>query len=415
MADVSGLTDSGPTVYEIFADYDTMVNPYPLYRRILAERPVDSTGGPLVLTRYADVEAALRHPGLSSDDRHDAVQRERAASGTLSPQLLAMTERRSFLHRDPPTHTQLRNVAASALGLVSVDALAPFVEQFVNEAIDKADPQRTMEFIGELAYPLPLAVTSRMLGLDPAEHTPAPWWRSQLCADFEAPAVAGGDCAEYSDSVQGKMEAYFDAVLTARRQKPGDDVISALLAAHDQGLLTLAEVNDTCRLLLVAGHETTTGLLANGMLALLRNPDQFNLLRERPELAAQAVDEVLRYDTAVQFTRRVAIHDLQVNGIDVTAGQMVLLWLGAAHRDPARFNEPDRFDITRTGPAHLGFGAGPHACMATQIARLTGSITFATVARRLVEPALTSDPPPYLPNAVRAIESLPIQFRDVAA
>jgi cytochrome P450 len=393
----------------VFADYDTMVDPYPLYRRLLAERPVDTSAGPVVLTRYADVAAALRRPDLSTDDRHDAVHRERAASGELRPALVAMAERRSFLHRDPPDHTRLRNILAEALAPWRLEALTPVIQQFVDNAVESADG--SLDIIADLAYPLPLTVVCRMLGTAPADHVDAPWWRSQLCGDFEAPAVAGDECADYSDSVQGKLTAYFDAVIAERHRAPADDLVSTLIAAEQRAELTANEVNDICRLLLVAAHETTTGLIANGMLALLRNPDQLRMLREDPTLAAPAVEEVLRYDSPIQFTRRIATTDLNINGTPINAGQMVLLWIAAANRDPAAFGDPDRFDITREPNPHLGFGAGIHACLSAPLARLQAQITLTTLCRRLDEPTLTVDPPPYLPRAVHAIAELPIEFR----
>jgi cytochrome P450 len=413
VADVSGLTNAGPSVYEFFADYATMVDPYPLYQRLLAERPVDATGGPVVLIRYADVDLALRHPRLSTDDRHDAIQRERAASGELAPELVAMTDRRSFLHRDAPDHTRLRRVLGAALDLSSVTEFRPIVQRFVDQAIDAANGQGAIELVADLAYPLPLMVICRLLGIAPQDHIGARWWRSQLCSDFEAPAVAGEDCADYSNSVQGQMTSYFDAIIAEKRRRPGDDIISALIAATERNELSLAEVNDTCRLLLVASHETTTGLIANGMLALLRHPDQLALLRDSPALAGPTVEEVLRYDAPIQFTRRIAVDDLELNGTEIVRGQMVLLWLAAANRDPAEFPNPNRFDIVRAASRHLGFGVGGHACLAAPLARMQGQIALATLCRRLVEPALTADPPPYLPKAIHAIQELPIAFRDV--
>lgn len=420
MADLSGWTSTGPSVYEIFVDHDTMVDPYPLYGRLLRERPVDTSAGPVALTRFADVEAALRHPGLSADDRHDNIHRKRAAAGELSPALLAMLERRSFLHRDPPDHTRLRRALGAALAPDRLDGLTPVIQRFVDDAVDRAAERAgggpgVMELIGELAYPLPLAVACRLLGVAVEDHVDAPWWRSQLCADFEAPAVAGEDCADYSDSVQGKMAGYFDRVIAERRRAggAGDDVVSALLAAERRGELSAAEVNDTCRLVLVAAHETTTDLIANGMLALLRHPDQLLRLRDEPALAGSAVDEVLRYDTPVQFTRRVAITDFELNGTPVNSGDMVLLWLGAAGRDPAAFPDPDRFDITREVSRHVGFGGGIHACLSAPIARRQGEIALGTLCRRLVDPTLTVDPPRYLPKAIHAIAELPVAFRDV--
>jgi len=413
VADVSGVLGSEPSVYQLFADHETMVDPYPLYQRVLAERPVESTGGPVVLTRYADVTVALRHPGLSTDERNDAIYRAMAASGQMTAGVVAMMDRRSLLHRDPPDHTRLRSVLGAALDRDRIDRLTPVIQGLVDDAIDAVAGRGAIELIDDLAYPVPLAVACSLLGTTADEHRGAAWWRSQLCSDFEAPAVAGADCADYSRRVQDEMVACFEAIIDRKRQSPADDLVSALVAAERRGELTAEEVNDTCRLLLVAAHETTTDLIANGMLALLRHPAQLRLLRENPALAPCAVEEVLRYDTPIQFTRRVAVEDFEVNGTPITTGQMVLLWLAAANRDPAEFPDPDRFDITRNRRSHLGFGAGIHSCLAIPLARLQGQIALGALCRRLVEPKLGADPPPYLPNAIHAVRELPIAFRGV--
>jgi cytochrome P450 len=406
MADVSAVTGDGPSVYEIFADYRTMVDPYPLYRRVLAERPVDSTGGPLVLTRYDDVAAALRHPGLSADDRRDSMYRAMVEAGTVTADTAALVDRRSLLHRDPPDHTRLRGVFDDALSSVPLDEVAAVAQRFVDDTVDRVAERGHLDLVADLAYPLPLHVVCRLLGVDPRDHVDAPWWRSQLCADFEAPAVAEAGCVDYSKTVQAQLVAYFDKVLAER--PPRGPFPAALLAAHDRGTLSADEVNDCCRLLLVSGHETTTCLIANGVLALLRHPDQWRLLSERPDLAAPAVDEVIRFDAPIQFTRRVAATDVEVNGVPIAAGQLVLIWLAPANRDDARFVEPDRFDITRRAE-HVGFGAGSHTCPGTAIARVQAEITLRTLCRRLIGPVLAADPPPYLPSAVHAVKELRVE------
>lgn len=398
-----------PSLFDIFLDAKTMADPYPLYRRVLAQCPVQAGEGlPVVLARYADVAAALANPRLSTDDRHDAMQQAMAA--TMSPALVAMLERRSFLHHDPPVHDRLRTITSRTLGRARVARAVGAARRECGKLIEAAAGRGGMDLIAGLAYPLPVVAISDLLGLPLDSGPDVLWWRSQMSADFEAPAVAGEDCAGYSNSVQEQMIARFDELIRARRGSPGDDVVSDLLAAQDRGELSGAEVNDTCRLLTVAAHETMTCLIANGMLAFLRNTDQLALLRDHPDLAGEAVDEVLRYDAPIQFVRRVAIADTTVNDIPVSGGRMVLAWIGAANRDPARFADPDRFDIRRADSGHLGFGGGMHACLGTALARPLAQVVLAMLCARLAGPELTTDPPPYLPSAVHAIELLPVSF-----
>ena len=406
--DMADETDR-PSLFDIFLDAKTMADPYPLYRRVLAQCPVQADEGlPVLLASYADVAAALANRGLSTDDRHDAMQQAMAA--TMSPALVAMLDRRSFLHRDPPVHDRLRTITSRTLTQERIARAVSAATRTCGTLLEAAARRGGMDLIADLAYPLPVVAISSLLGLPLDSGPDVPWWRSQMSADFEAPAVAGEDCAGYSNSVQEQMVARFSELIQHARNNPGDDVASGLLAAQDRGELSGTEVNDICRLLAVAAHETMTCLIANGMLAFGRNPDQLALLRDHPGLAGGAVDEVLRYDAPIQFVRRVAIEDTTVNGIAVSGGRMVLAWIGAANRDQERFTDPDRFDIRRADTGHLGFGAGMHACLGAALARPLAQVVLATLCARLVRPELTTDPPPYLPSAVHAIESLPVSF-----
>lgn len=289
------------------------------------------------------------------------------------------------MRRDAPDHTRLRRLVSKAFTPRSVEAQRPGVQSLVDEAIDRAADRGHIELIAELAYPMPITTISRLLGLPAEDHLRIQSWsRAQLCCSFEASGTLPGEAQRQNCTVQSDLTAYFAGLITRRRRDPGDDLLSALIAAEElEDKLTVEEVNATARLLLVGGHETTLSLIANGMLALLRHPDQLELLRRQPSLMESAVEEVLRYDPPFQFVTRIALEHLEVGGYRVARGKVIVLWLAAGNRDGARFPEPDRFDITRASNHHLAFGAGAHFCLGAPLARLQGEVALQTLVQRL--------------------------------
>ena len=394
-------------------------DPYPTYHRLRRDYPVADFLGAVSVFRYDDVAAVLRHPQLSTDDRNSTLHRSLVAEDKLAPAYLSQLDDQSFLHRDPPEHTRLRRLVTKGFTARRVAALRPFTQRTVDEAITAAAHDGRLELVGALAYPLPIEVICELLGI-PAQDRPfvASWPRTQLCCSFESGSLAAANQADTrqveADRLQQQLTDYFGTLIDRRRDTPGDDLVSALLAAQEDGdQLSVEEINATLRLLFVAGYENAVNLIGHGVLALLRHPDQWAALRDSPALAAGAVDEALRYDAPFQFLRRVALADLNVGGYHVTRGQHVVTWLAAANRDPARFTDPDRFDIRRGGNHHLAFGSGIHACLGGPLARMEAEIVFTTLARRLVEPSLAADPPRYRTDVFRSLAELPITVRGV--
>ncbi|WP_157183178.1 cytochrome P450 [Sciscionella marina] len=417
------LSDVDPELHHALTggEIASTADPYPLYRKLRGDYPVADISGAVWVFRYDDVATVLQHPDMSTDDRNSAAHQTQQAQGALSAPYLAQLDDQSFLHRDPPEHTRLRKLVAKGFTPRRVEALRGFIQRFVEDVLDEAIRRGGLDVVAELAYPLPIAVICELIGIPDTDRAfVASWPRTQLCCSFESGSLkaaaeldqAGGESRQVeADRLQQQLRDYFGWLIDHRRDNPGKDLVSALLAAEaDGGQLSIEEINATLRLLFVAGYENAVNLLGHGTLALLRHPDQWVALRDDPTLAAGAVDEVLRYDAPFQFTRRVALTDVDLGGYRITRGRHVLAFIAAANRDPAHFDDPDRFDIHRTGTRHLAFGSGIHACLGGPLARMQAEITFTTLTQRLVNPRLAADPPRYRPDVFRSLESLSINL-----
>ena len=341
---------------------EMLANPYPVYNLLRTMDPVhwhEAVNG-WFLTRYADVAAMLKSPHVSSDRTATA-----RARGPEEFQELYTFRADSMLNADPPKHTRLRTLVSKAFTPAAVERLAPIIQKITDEAVDAALARGGMEIMHDLAYPLPVTVIAHMLGVPPEDRDQFKKWSDDITA------TAGNIMANltpdhYRQAMRSTREltAYFHKVVAERRSQPRDDLLTAMAKAEEQGdRLSEPELFANAVLLLNAGHETTTNLIGNGTWALLRFPDQKRRLREDPSLANTAVEELLRFDSPVQFTSRILKEDLTVGGKALKAGQPVLLLLGAANRDPAQFAEPDRLDVGRPDNKHVAFGMGPHFCL----------------------------------------------------
>jgi cytochrome P450 len=286
---------------------------------------------------------------------------------------------------DPPDHTRLRSLVHKAFTPRMVAQLRPSIQQLTDELLDVAAEtarrEGAVDLMAAFAYPLPVAVICALLGVPQEDYVQFHGWSDAIARTLDL----NDDPAIYDRGAVAArtLTDYLDGLLSARRLKPQNDLISALVGLELEGdKLTKEELFGTCALLLIAGHETTVNLIGNGTLALLSHPDQWQLLQAEPELAPAAVEELLRYDSPVQMTTRIAHETFEHRGHTIRRGQEVAFLLGAANRDPDRFPNPDRLDITRSDNRHLSFGGGIHYCLGAPLARLEGEIAFNTLARR---------------------------------
>jgi cytochrome P450 len=384
-------------------------DPYPTYRRLQAEAPVyyDPFSGELVLTRYADVTAALKHPALSS--------RRIAETGLPLPAPLLWLMRpvtgmlaRQMLFSDPPDHTRLRSLANRAFTPRVVETMRPRVQAIAEELLDAVDPSRPVDLIEAYAAWLPVIVIAELLGA-PLHNRE----RLKLWSDDLALFIGGSTQSTAVVLARGArgvffLQRYFRKLIRERRRQRGDDLLSQLLEVEERGdHLSQEELLANCVLLLAAGHETTTNLIGNGVLALLRHPDQLDLLRRRPELIESAVEELIRYDSPVQWTGRMALEELEIGGEVIPKGQTVAVGLGAANRDPAQFARPEVLDLQRSEARHLGFGHGIHFCLGAALARVEGQIAIRTLLDRFPDLRLLEDAPVWRRNfTLRGLERL---------
>ncbi|MER5600608.1 cytochrome P450 [Streptomyces sp. NPDC002265] len=353
-------------------------DPYPFYARMRREDPVHrSAQGIWYLTRYADVEAALGDLRLSND--RDRMTRAYSALGGDLKAFSRLTDRlgRVMSNTDPPDHGRLRRLANRAFTARRVEALRDGIQRIVDQLIDRAvQAGPSMDLLETVASPLPMSVVCELFGI-PAEDIP------QVKSWFHRFGRLSEDIDKSETAIE-QYEEYLARLVRQRRADPGDDLISALVATQAQDdRLTDSELLATCFVLITAGDETTTHLVGNGMLALLRHPDQLARLREDPALVRIAVDELARYDTPTQAIVRVAAEDVAIGGRTLREGELAYLFLAATNRDPERFEEPDRLDLTRPGNRNLSFGNGPHFCLGGPLAKLQAEVAVGTLIRRL--------------------------------
>jgi cytochrome P450 len=377
-------------------------NPYPLYSQLLAFAPVqwNDVLHAWTLARYADVVATL------TDARFSA---ERSAGETRptggAPRLTAV---RSMLVSDPPDHTRLRALVQKAFTPRMVEQLRPRIIAIVGELLDRmAERSGAVDLIGDFAYPLPVVIIAELLGVPAEDRVKFHAWSGVVAASLD-PLISESLASQVGDA-RDALHAYLRGIIAERRRAPRADLISALVAVEEQGdVLSEPELVIMCTLVLIAGHETTVNLIGNGMLALLRHPDELARLRADAALITSAVEELLRFDSPVQLTARIALENLQVGGRTIERGQWVLALLGAANHDPAQFPDPEKLDLTRTPNNHVAFGRGIHFCLGAPLARLEAQIAIAALVRRYPTLTLAGEPVRRNQITLRGLSSLPV-------
>ena len=387
-------------------DPEFVADPYPTYCRLRTEDPVHhSPLGFWVLTRYEDVVASLRDPRFAKEPMIAAV----AARLGIAPTGIGI----SMLDRDPPDHTRLRSLASKAFTPRVVEALRPRIQEIVDGLLDGVADAHSMDLIERFAYPIPVNVICEMLGVPVADHERFKGWSLDLARGLDSIMLGPeSEVAKRSWQAREGLSNYFRGLIAERRTSPRADLLSALIAAEEAGdKLSEPELLAMCILLLVAGHETTVNLIGNGMLALLRHPDQLRLLREQPDLIVTAVEELLRFDGPVQRTARTPTEDVTLGGQTIPKGEIVMPFIGAADRDPAQFRDPERLDITRTENRHIAFGWGIHFCLGAPLARIEGQIAINALLRRFPKLAIAVEKPEHRHSlTLRGLVSLPVSF-----
>ena len=388
-------------------------NPYPLYRHLREHDPIHRSRlmDGYVFSRHEDISTLLRDPRLSADDRNRSdYHKQRANSireGAIDPDA---PDTPSMLRLDPPDHTRLRGLVNRAFTPRAVEALRPRIEVLVEELLDEMDG-RHADIIEDLAIPLPVTVIAEMLGVPLEDRDRFKAWSDDIAATIGESTWEQLRAARRAGE---ELDAYIAGIVKERRANPQEDLISALVAAESEGdRLSLGEVYATVQLLLVAGNETTTNLIGNGTRMFARHPSQWERLRCDPSLATNAVEELLRFDSPVQMTGRMVIEPFEYAGIGLKKGQQLIFLLGAANRDPAVFERPNRLDITRENArSHLSFSQGIHYCLGSPLARLEGEITFRAMAQRFERIEIAPEGEAWGTNTIlHGMKHLPMRLR----
>lgn len=401
----SGVGEA-PLVFDPL-DAAFIADPYSFYRRLRERAPVfKAAQGFWLLTRYEDVATSLRDKRFGKDFAAN-IRRRYGADRMTEPAIANLS--RTMLVVDPPDHTRLRGLVTKAFTARRVADMRSRIRRLVEEQIDRVIDKGGMDVIRDLAHRLPVIVICDMLGI-PEDHRPAFLAGSNVSGRILDPVPMSREEIDLANRGAEMSNAYFDQLCDLRRREPQDDLTTELVRAEEAGdRLTSEELRANIGLLFGAGHETTTNLIGNGLLALHRSPDQWQRLKDDPSLIPNAVEELLRFDSSVQMTGRSTNTEVEIGGVTLPAGESVIMLLGAANRDPAQYAEPDRLDVARANVRPMSFGGGIHHCLGAQLARLEGELVFTALIERLPNLELPDkDRPDWRRNfTLRGLNKLP--------
>jgi cytochrome P450 len=389
-------------------------NPYEQYARIREGGRVQRTMfGALIVHRHDDCFSLLRQPGTSVDDRNT----EASLRAVIPEELLEGRERRgrhAILNLDPPDHTRIRRLVSSAFTVRRIEQLRPRVRQLVDDLLDEVEEAgaggEPVDIMSRFAFPLPFQVITELLGMPEGDRDQLREWSHTITRLLEP--INDDETLQAMLHASDRMSAHIREAIEWKRRQPADDLLSAMVAAEEDGdRLSTIELTDQVALLYLAGHETTVNLVGNGTLALLRHRDQFDALVADPSLDGQAADELLRFDSPVQVSRRIAMKPTELAGEMVQPGELVISLLAAANHDPERWGPTaDELDLRREGAnQHLSFGSGIHHCLGAALARLEGAEAIGALVRRFPRMELATDRPAWNGRIVlRGLDTLPV-------
>ena len=396
------------TTHDDLLHPDVIQDPYTYFHRLREEDPVhwNEKFEGWVLTTYEDVSKAFHDTRLSSERMKPSVKMEKKKAEELAATYSLLSKWMVF--NDPPKHTRLRMLANKAFTPKAVSELQPRILEITNELLDQIAERESIDFIKDFAYSLPILVISDMLGLPPEDRDKLKKWSDDLLL-FVFATNDPDRHTKAKDSLE-EMVSYLEHIIQERKKNPRNDLITAIAHAGEQGdKLTDEEIIATCVLFVFGGHETTTNLLTNGILALLTNEAEFDKLKNDPSLMSTAIEEFLRYDGPSKAMIRIAKEDVRIGDKTIREGDRLLLVQAAANRDPEKFSNPNQLDITRHPNPHLGFGRGIHYCLGAPLARLEGKIGIEQVIRRFPNMQLATNQVEWLPTLVnRGLKGLPV-------
>ena len=394
-------------------DPNFIANPYPTYKELRERDPFHPSPltKALVVSKYDDVDAVLRNYKVFSNNRGPVGTRNRRNIGEqieneLQPSMLSL---------DPPDHTRLRGLVSRAFTPRQVAKMEDHIRDTAHALLDEVDGETEFDLMANLAALLPTVVIAEMIGVPTEDRQQFKSWSDRFARVLE-PNLTQDELGDVFSAAQ-LFDEYFKGIVAEHRDEPRDDLVSRLIEAEEEGdKLTEDEMIVTLRLLLVAGNETTTNLIGNGLKALLENPDQLRLLRERPELIDNAIEELLRYDSPVQVDGRMTLEEFQIDRHTLKPGRPVSLLIGGANRDPEEFSDPEVLDITREDAGNISFGRGIHHCLGAPLARLEGKIAFEALLERFGDIQFGTRTPEYKPNIVlRGLKHLDIRVERASA